>query len=105
MSEPVYDVVWPLAPRAERHRRLSAGLDGAGGRTYAFVWDRLFRGDEMFDAARELILESDSDARFVGWEAFGDIHGSVEVEQAAVAALPDKLREYRVDAALVGVGA
>jgi hypothetical protein len=41
--------------------------------------------------------------KFVGYEAFGNFHGARERD--VVAALPEKLRAHKADAAIVGIGA
>jgi hypothetical protein len=97
--------VWPLGRRALRDLELSGGLGGLSGKRIGLIWDYLFRGDEIFELVQREIDARWDDVEYVGWEAFGDIHGSVAAEAAAIAELPDRLREYRVDAALVGVGA
>jgi len=52
--EPIYEVVWPRSPRGVQARRTAARLQGINGRhpmegkRIAFLWDYLFRGDELF---------------------------------------------------------
>lgn len=75
----------------------------AGSLRLAFVWDHLFRGDEINEHIRDAVATRVDDAVFFGHDLFGDIHGSDE--RAVVADIPDKMLEYRVSAAIVGVGA
>ena len=76
-----------------------ATLDGA---RIGFVWDYMFRGEEIFP-----ILEAELKSRFtgieiIGYDTFGNIHGG---DQAArVKALPHVLAQYRVDAVVCGNG-
>jgi len=68
----------------------------------AFLWDYLFRGDELFP-----ILAEQLETRFAGIETvdyveFGNLHGADEKEQ--VARLPDDLRSRGVDAVVSGMG-
>jgi hypothetical protein len=71
----------------------------------AFVWDYLFRGDEMFDAVRELVESRYRDVTFLGPDVFGNIHGGDAEERDSLAKLPARLKEYGVDVAVVAVGA
>jgi hypothetical protein len=103
MGEPVYEVVSPVTEQRVDRLAPAAGLKGLDGRRIAFLWDSLFDGDLCVAAMAAELEARGSGAGFVGHEAFGDIHGR---DAAAVLdALPDRLRQYRVDAAIVGVGA
>ena len=102
-SEPVYDVVSPVPAQRVRRPDVAGRLGTLSGKTLAFVWDSLFDGDLCFEAIAAVLSRDHPGVRFVGHEAFGDIHGGDE--RAVVEALPDKLARYRVDAAIVGVGA
>ncbi len=100
--EPTYDVVWPRSPRGVQHRRRAPRLDTLTGKRVAFLWDYLFRGDELFP-----VLAQQLEARFPGIEIvdyveFGNLHGSDEKER--VARLPDDLRSRGVDAVVSGMG-
>ena len=73
-----------------------------GGKTVAFLWDYLFRGDEIFP-----ILESELSAaypgiNFVGYSTFGSTHGAEEGR--ILADLPATLAEHKVDAIVSGMG-
>lgn len=76
-----------------------AGLDG---RTVAFVWDYMFRGDEIFPVLQAALAARYPTARFVGHDAFGSSFGGDE--HAMLAALPARLAEFGVDAVVSGVG-
>jgi hypothetical protein len=78
-------------------------VTGLANKTVAFVWDHLFRGDEMFDLIRCSLASRFEGVRFVRHEEFGNVHGPDERE--VVRALPEKLRALGVDAAVVAVGA
>lgn len=106
-AEPVYAVVSPSGRRAAVAERtpLAPRLPDLSGRTVAFVWDHVFKGDRMFDLFRDEATRRFPGVRFVAHEEFGNIHGNRQEEEEAVALLPQRLRAYRVDAAVVGVGA
>lgn len=68
----------------------------------AFLWDHLFRGDELFPVlAAELCARFDG-VEIVGHEEIGNLHGADEVER--VSRLPDDLRTRGVDAVVSGMG-
>lgn len=97
-----YDCVWPRAPRVAQHRTLAARPDSLAGATVAFVWDDLFRGDEIFPMLERELSARFPAMRFVGYQTFGSTHG--DDEHRVLAALPALLREHRVDAVISGMG-
>jgi len=102
--EQTFSVVWPGARATPQEQLLGhAGLQQLDGKTVAFVWDYMFRGDEMFELVARQIASQATGVRFIGPDVFGDIHGPEERE--VVSALADRMRQYAVDAAIVGVGA
>jgi hypothetical protein len=100
------EVLEVVAPDGRRgglpEAALAPRLADLEGRTIAFVWDHIFRGDEMFDV---FVQEASSRFRAVGHAEFGNIHGTADEEQRAIEELPEQLRAHRVDAVVVGVGA
>ncbi|TAM85270.1 hypothetical protein EPN42_15415 [bacterium] len=101
-SGDTYAVFWPRGERMLKPQPLAPRLDSLAGKTVAFVWDYLFRGDEIFPMIERELQSRFPGMRFVGYDAFGSTHGSDE--QAVVAGLPDKLRTLGVDAVVSGVG-
>ena len=79
-----------------------ARLDGLDGKRIGFVWDYVFRGDEMFPLIEAEIRRHHPDATFVPFETFGNIHG--KESDPVLDQLAAKLREQQVDAVVVGVG-
>jgi hypothetical protein len=102
MAEPQYEVVSPVGRWVGGSRR-PAPAGSVDVRRVGFIWDYVFRGDEMFRMAREALRARDSALTFVGHEVFGDIHGPDE--RRVVAELPARLQAQQVDAVIVGVGA
>ena len=101
-TDPVYDVVWPRSPQGVQRRRRARRLDTLDGRRVAFLWDHLFRGDELFP-----VLQRELERRFdglvvIGHEEFGNLHGADEPER--LGRLPDDLRTRGVDAVVSGLG-
>jgi hypothetical protein len=98
-----FEVVWPLAPSTEQAVALSRRLGDGGARRIGFVWDHVFRGDEIFAELEPGLAARFPGSTFVPYGAFGNIHGHDERE--VFAALPGRLRDERVDAVVVGIGA
>lgn len=102
ISETTHDVVWPSAPRGVQARRRAPRLPSLDGRRVAFLWDYVFRGDELFPVlARELQQRFEA-VDVVDYTEFGNLHGSDEKEK--VAALPGQLTARGVDAVVSGMG-
>jgi len=72
------------------------------GKTVAFVWDYIFRGDEIFPILREALSAAYPGISFVDYDTFGNTMGADE--NAVRAALPRKLAAEGVDVAISGVG-
>lgn len=100
--EPTYDVVWPRSPQGVQEQRQAARLPDLSGRTVAFLWDYVFRGDELFPVLEKELLERCEGIEIVGFEEFGNLHGADETER--VGRLPDDLRSRGVDAVVSGMG-
>ena len=99
MSEPQYSVVRPVGRWAAQPVRSTVTAPQRIG----FVWDHVFRGDEMFAIVETELRAQEPALTFVPYHAFGDIHGRAAAE--VVAALPSRLRAEGVEAVIVGVGA
>lgn len=85
----------PVIPPAPRPGSLN-------GKRIGFLWDYMFRGDEIFPVLERGIADAFEDVEFVGYEAFGSMFGGDE--HAVLAALPERLRELEIDAVISGVG-
>jgi hypothetical protein len=95
-------VVWPRAPRVVERRDLAPRLQSLQGRTIAFLWDSVFRGDEIFPILEEALTRRFPETRFLGWDTFGSTFGGEEPR--TIAELPDRLRRLGVDAVVSGIG-
>lgn len=100
--EPTYAVVWPRSPRGVQRRRRADRLGTLNGKRVAFLWDHLFRGDELFPVLADELRARFDDVEIVDHEEFGNLHGSDERER--VGRLPDDLRTRGVDAVVSGMG-
>jgi len=99
----VYEVLWPLSPKAVKNRGAAPRLEDLAGKTIAEIWDAKFRGDTIFPILREQLRSQYPDIKFVDYSEFGNFYGPNERE--ALASLPEKLRALGCDAAIVGIGA
>src|SRR5580700_11166832 len=96
-------VVWPLGRSAPAQISGRREVDALDGKTIAFIWDDLFRGDQMFAEFVRAVRERGQSFTVVPHQVFGDIHGYDERD--VIRLLPERLAEHGVDAAIVGVGA
>ncbi len=97
-----YAVVWPRGEKAAALQPLAPRLDGLEGKRIAFLWDYLFRGDEIFPMLADGLAGRYPGVDFIGYEVFGSTHGDEERE--IVAALPARLKELGADAIVSGMG-
>ena len=96
-----YEAHWPRSPRQQLARELAPRLDTLEGKTVAQLWDELFKGDVVFELLEEGLRKRYPGIKFVSWRTFGSTHGGNE--KAALAALPQKLRDLGVDAVMSGM--
>lgn len=102
---PSYDVVWPRSARTvQRHRVADRIIDpvGLNGKRVAFLWDHVFRGDEVFPALAEELTHRFPEIEIIGFGEFGNTHGGDEAEM--VAGLPTALAQRHVDAVVSAMG-
>ena len=102
LDEPTYDVVWPRSSRGVQRRRRAARLATLTGKRVAFLWDYVFRGDELFPVLADGLRRRYEGIEIVDFAEFGNLHGADEKER--VGRLPDDLRTRGVDAVVSGVG-
>ncbi len=97
-----YAVVWPRGEKAQALQALAPRLDSLEGKRVAFLWDYLFRGDEIFPMLADGLAQRYPGVDFIGYDVFGSTHGDEERE--IVASLPDRLKELKADAIVSGMG-
>ena len=61
-----YDALWPRSPRGVQHRRRAPRLHTLDGKRVAFLWDYLFRGDELFPVLEQELKARCGDVQIVG---------------------------------------
>ena len=96
-----YEAYWPRTPRQVGIKPLAPRLKSLEGKTVAFLWDFIFRGDEIWGHLKEGLGQRYSGMRFIDHTEFGNIHAGTE--KAVLAALPQRLRELGVDAVVCGM--
>ena len=101
-SATTYEVVWPSGKRSVAAHDLAQRLDTLEGKTVAELWSWTFKGDVMFRAFEDELSKRYPGIKFIGWKEFGEIHGANERE--VLASLPEKLKNFGVDAVICGVG-
>ncbi len=101
-QDTIYEVVWPRSPRGVGPRRLTDRLENLNGKRVAFLWDYLFRGDELVPMIERELTSRFPGLAVVGYEEFGNSHGGDEAD--FVARLPKALAEREIDAVVSGIG-
>ena len=102
-AEPRYDVVWPKSPRGVQARPLAPRRGDLAGKRIGFLWDFMFRGDELFPVIASELQARYAGVEVVGYDAFGNVHGPEEHQ--VVGAIPSVIAARGVDAVVSGVGA
>ena len=97
-----FAVLWPRGERTAASQPLAPRMPTLEGKTVAFLWDYLFRGEEIFPMLEQALSERYPGMRFVGYEEFGSTHG--DEEHKILAALPGRLKTLKVDAVISGMG-
>ena len=96
-----YEAYWPRSARQQRTRQLAPRLDSLEGKTVAQLWDQLFKGDKVFELLEEGLKARFPSVKFISWREFGSTHGGEEKE--VLAALPQRFKEFGVDAVISGM--
>ena len=102
-TEPLYEVLWPLAEKAASAHRTAPRLADLSGKTVAEVWDAKFHGEIIYPLLREQLRARFPGIRFVEYGEFGNFYGPREKEM--LAGFPEKLRRLQCDAVISGIGA
>jgi hypothetical protein len=100
--DPRYDVVWPRSPLGVQSAPPAARLDTLDGKRIGFLWDYVFRGDELFPLLAAKLKARFPGVEIVDYDVFGNTHGADEREM--IAGLPDALAARHIDAVVSGIG-
>jgi hypothetical protein len=101
--EPTYEVVWPQSPQGVQARPLAPRLDTLAGARIGFLWDHMFRGEELFPVLERELRVRYPGVEIVGYEVFGNVHGPEEAQ--VVGQIPSIIAARGIDAVVSGVGA
>lgn len=102
MTDPVYEVVWPLGRSTSKARPVAPRLTDLEGKTICELYNQLFKGDVLFEETQKIFEQKFPGVKFVDHTNFGDIHG--QHETAVVNALPEELKKHGCDAVISAVG-
>lgn len=97
-----FEALWPGGVNAVPAVATAPRPADLNGKRIGFLWDYVFRGDEIFPVLEQTLAEAFEDVEFVGYDAFGSTFGGNEHE--TLAALPQRLKELEIDAVVSGVG-
>ncbi len=103
MSEPVYEVVWPLGRSTVTEIDAKPRISDLSKAKIAHLSHYGFRHDEMIPVIEETMREQFPGIEFVAPEVFGNIHGPKHGKEA-LPVLPQRLAEHGIDAVITGVG-
>lgn len=102
MSE-MYQVVSPAGVQMTQARNVSPSLPDLNGKVIGELWNWGFRGNETFPIIEDELRKYYPDIKFVDYREFGNFHDP-NYEKERMKALPGQLKEYGVDAVIVGNG-
>ena len=100
-NKEVYEVFWPGGPSAV-HTVPSAPRTTLTGKRIGFLWDYVFRGEEIFPILEKSISKRYNKVEFVGYEQVESIFGINETN--TLANLPKYLKRLKIDAVVSGIG-
>ncbi|MES3022824.1 MAG: hypothetical protein V4857_14705 [Pseudomonadota bacterium] len=103
MSEPLYNVVWPLGKSTSQVADLKPRIADLAGKTICHLSHEGFRDQEIRPIVEETLSKMYPGIKFVSHKEFGNFHGPQHSAEV-LAALPEKLRQHGCDAVLTGIG-
>lgn len=103
MTQPVYEVLWPLGRSTVKEIDAKPRISDLSKATIAHLSHYGFRHDEMIPVIEDVMTQRFPGIRFIGPEEFGNIHGPKHGKEA-LPLLAGKLREHGVDGVITGIG-
>ncbi|MBD1549347.1 hypothetical protein [Roseibium aggregatum] len=97
-----YETLWPGGQTAVQTFPSAARPARLDGLVVAFVWDYVFRGDEIFPILQEALAEAYPTMTFVNYDTFGNTFGGDE--HGVLERMPKLLAARGIDVAVSGVG-
>jgi hypothetical protein len=102
MTQKDYEVFWPGGKKTQADIQYGPRLKSLAGKRIAELWNGAFRGAEIFPVIEQEFSRRYPGIEFVNYQTFGLIHGTDE--RKVLAGLPEKLKKYKCDAAIVTSG-
>ncbi len=102
MSTPVEHAVWPLSRSGTEAHALAPRLTSLEHAKVGFLWDYVFRGDELFPVLAEELRRRFPTIEIVDYDVFGNTHGHEEGQ--VIDELPDRLRDNGITAVVSAMG-
>lgn len=101
-TDRLFEVAWPRGERVIEPIPFAKRQDTLEGKTIGFMWDWVYRGDEIFPVVEAELSRRYPGIRFVGYDTFGNPHSAHEAE--VYKNLPALAAKHGCDAFIVGVG-
>ena len=79
-----YAALWPRGPRQAKVKPLAKRLDTLEGKTVAWVWDYVFRGNEVFEQLEISLRERYPGVKFLHWDLVNCIERETRKKQSCV---------------------
>lgn len=102
MKDPGYEVVWPRGRSVAESARPARRLETLEDKTIGFVWNWMFRGEQVFPVIEKELSRRFRRVKFVSYHEFGSTHGYKEAD--VLDGLAEKLRRNECDAVISGIG-
>ena len=99
----IYKVVYPLGRSTQISKPITPRLTTLDGLTIGELSNYQFHSSLTFSVIRKALLKRFPNVNVIPYEVFGNIDDPNR-ESEVVKALPDKLKEYEVDAVITGNG-
>ena len=96
----MYEVVYPLGKPTTNDKPVAPRLGTLDGATIAELSNHKFGAEFTFDVLERALKRRFPGLKLISHREFGNTYGNAESE--VIAALPDKLKSFKVDAVISG---
>ena len=101
-NQETFAAIWPGGVNAVPRIDPAVRPESLDSKTVGFLWDYVFRGEEIFPLIQGAIDQAYKDVRFVSYETFGSTFGGDEHQ--VLRQLPGKMRSNGIDVVISGIG-
>ena len=98
----MYEVINPLGKLTQKAKTETTRLGNLDGMTIAELSNHKFGSELTFQVLEKALMKRFPNLKLIPHTAFGDMYGTSESD--VIKALPDKLKEFEVDAVISGNG-